>query len=342
LEKQDEMLSILLSELDLCKSEISSLRGQINANNEIGISNDSNQQRNCSEQQISDEIIKLKEICRSAVDSAEQLRVRFDYYGIIGLKCFQSRNEELENELSATNAKVVVSAKPLSEQLGDGFEAFEKMRDELARNRFELDNLKRELHSKTCELDFAKDACASKQVHIERISESLRGEHSLMTSEISKLQQKLAEEKLNSEKLNAENASLQARLSVLSASEVDKDALIGDYARRLSEESAARKRDMSILTARLAVLVDQNSTLRASAITKNHSSCCADHAEQSPYFEGLLEDQRALIATLKEECSLLADKLRANRIQYKKQLKQLRRENDDLTKQLDRFIIGGQ
>ncbi|VDM42878.1 unnamed protein product [Toxocara canis] len=287
LEKQDGMLSILLAEVDVCKAEIASLRTQVHTTDSVaGVAN----------ADTVDEANRLKEVCKSALYSAEQLK---------------KRNEELEAELTAVKAKV---GRP-SVQINESFEAFDKVGDELSKSRFEIDNLTRELQSTKSELEFAKEACASKQAHIDRINESCREEHTRMANEVSRLQQKLAEEKLRSERLVAENSSVQARLSVVSASEADKDALINDYARRLAEESASRKRDASVLTARLAVLVDENTTLRAALMARRADA--AHNNEQSPYVDGLLEDQRALIATLKEECALLAATLKSNRAQYK-------------------------
>uniref|UniRef100_A0A915AMT7 Uncharacterized protein n=1 Tax=Parascaris univalens TaxID=6257 RepID=A0A915AMT7_PARUN len=260
------MLSVLLVELDVCKTELASLRSRLYVDGGDD----------------TDEASRLRDVCKSALDSAEHLK---------------RRNEELENELKIVKEKI---ARP-STLINESFDGFQKVREELSRSRFEIENLTRELQSKKSELKFAKDASASKQAHIDRLTESCREEHTRMTNEVSRLQEKLAEEKQRSEQLAAENSIQQTRLSMMSATEADKDSLIEDYARRLAEESASRKRDSSVLTARLAVLVDENTSLRASLISLRAEGACTN--ESSPYVDGLLEDQRALIATLKEECA---------------------------------------
>uniref|UniRef100_A0A914RV04 Uncharacterized protein n=1 Tax=Parascaris equorum TaxID=6256 RepID=A0A914RV04_PAREQ len=59
LEKQDDMLSVLLVELDVCKTELASLRSR----------------QHVDGGDDTDEASRLRDVCKSALDSAEHLKV---------------------------------------------------------------------------------------------------------------------------------------------------------------------------------------------------------------------------------------------------------------------------
>ncbi|VDD88227.1 unnamed protein product [Enterobius vermicularis] len=95
-------------------------------------------------------------------------------------------------------------------------------------------------------------------------------------------------------------------LEAMKKIESEKNSVLNEYSERLSAETAARKREIIMLNRRITVLMQENTVLRSSLASSKNSRFDGD-------INSLLQDQQNLIATLKEECELLANRLREER-----------------------------
>uniref|UniRef100_A0A915PVI0 Uncharacterized protein n=1 Tax=Setaria digitata TaxID=48799 RepID=A0A915PVI0_9BILA len=305
---------------------------------------------------VADLLVIEAKSCRTLLESISGREITLFLYGdvvdarptVLELSALLEKQDKvlstLLGELETCKSEVAILRSRSLQQTSDGYAqdkgsgqllVAENLLEEIKIARSEAENFSRELEAKRTELSHAAETISLKQTHIDHINELMQREHEAKNNEFSRLNDLLVNKRLEYDNLLADHNAIKAQLKMMEDSNVAKEKLVNDLTKDFIKELAKRDEESKVLTTRLSVLADENMTLRTSLLA-------LDTNELSPESKKLLEQQQGFITTLKSECEILMKRLVKERVEHRKERKQLKRQIRHLNGRLECFISGKQ
>uniref|UniRef100_A0A914X9R7 Uncharacterized protein n=1 Tax=Plectus sambesii TaxID=2011161 RepID=A0A914X9R7_9BILA len=395
LEKQDAVIGDLYTELDLCKTELISLRAH-----SVGVVNDTrrlfDEMRTHIEQRLGAES-SAKGADTSAAINNPPSSTHPPHNTLQNAHLTPSHNTpntpledayekvrtavELVEQLRQTNAVLLVElneSKSALQRLRSDHESLidehSKQLKECQENamkmyKAQLDaasgEIQRLIASKeaiSVEYDSNKTAVVSLTNERDELKAALQAAESRARQEIAKLTDQQGASRLQYEQLSAEKSAIQRKLSVIQESIAQKDAAQKSIAEDLQADLQAIRQDHSLLSSRCGALIEENARLRTENIRHKADvtrlNAEVDHLKfvseetakvtvevakrnndvKTAELERLLASQAQLISDLRLECVSLAEQMQTLQRSHSKEVKKLKKDNNELVARLDNII----
>ncbi|CAJ0961876.1 unnamed protein product, partial [Mesorhabditis belari] len=303
LEKQDVMLESLMLEVQTCREEVDRLKRE-----NIQIERDGNQARS------------------DQMETGEKLREAINLLDIQ-----KNLTTDLEKEIEKMRHDAT-----LMNPVGKVLEFEAKTRElefSLDREKRSTDALKNEIHDLKRQKEELKSDLENSWEHRKDLAANLNEKMEILSRELTEEKIRNQAARLHDEELNGK---MKAELEILK----ERENFFETHNKQLAQDVQGLRKERAVMMNRIKILNDENVSLRTKVLRfTGDDDLVETNKGETKAFEKLISDQAHLIAALREECKLLANKLEDERKEYRSERKISRKEKKELEQRLERLLL---